>query len=102
MILLLSLNRVSALEAQVFIDEGLAKQYVKASQTLESMLDDCLPYSPLDVLRMPMVAQVGDVDVAMIYPILLWSLADNALKELALHRNREGEELKQTLLSKTR
>lgn len=86
-------------EAQLVINEELAKTVAHATRTIDSMIYNPAPVSAMDVLRWPGVLQSSPVDDEELKHALI-TLLDAGLDELVETREREGDKLAAHILER--
>ncbi len=88
----LRVDCTSGTEAQIRINEGVARQLIVALESVSRLLPHPSPINPLDLLRWPGILETRAVDVDALSVTALSTL-DRALDQLVETREREGEKL---------
>ncbi|MDH5361285.1 MAG: YicC family protein, partial [Gammaproteobacteria bacterium] len=86
-------------EAQLVINEALAKSVVHATRTVDSMIYNPAPVSAVDILRWPGVLESSPVDEEALKQALT-RLLDSGLDELIETREREGAKMASHILER--
>ncbi|MDH5359862.1 MAG: YicC family protein, partial [Gammaproteobacteria bacterium] len=86
-------------EAQLVINEALAKSVVHATRTVDSMIYNPAPVSAVDILRWPGVLESSPVDDDALKQALT-RLLDSGLDELIETREREGAKMAAHILER--
>jgi len=95
----LRFQAAAAGEAELVVDEALARRVVAAGEAVAATLANPAPIDPLGVLRWPGVLNVAEVDFEPVRAAAL-ALFERALDELQTTRAREGERLVELLLGR--
>jgi uncharacterized protein (TIGR00255 family) len=95
----LRLDSTQSADAQIRINEGLARQLIAAAQTVGAFMQQAAPLNPLDVLRWPGVMESREIDFDALASSALLQL-DRALAELLETREREGEKMQAVVLQR--
>ena len=88
----LRVDCTSGTEAQIRINEGVARQLIVALESVSRLLPHPSPINPLDLLRWPGILETRAVDVDALSVTALSTL-DRALDQVVETREREGEKL---------
>lgn len=77
-------------DTELILNEALARQIASAAQSVQVMLQDAAPVSPVEVLRWPGVVGQADTDLGPLQKVTLALLSD-AIDDYLATRLREGE-----------
>ncbi len=83
----------------VEIDHALIRVLTQAAREIEAQMDQAAPMKAADLMRWPGVLKAPERDLEAV-GIAVMAVLDEALNELIATREREGEQLKQALLSR--
>lgn len=81
------------------VNEALARQVVRAAESIAGMATAAVPIDPLEVLRWPNVIDAPDIDFEELAQTLLAQL-DTAIEQLIDTRTREGDKLQALVLDR--
>lgn len=82
--------------AKLVVDEEVAREIIRAGQSVAALLDAPATIDPLDILRWPGVMKSVDIDFEPLRVAALEAL-DEALDELVQTRQREGERMRELI-----
>lgn len=85
--------------ALVNINEKLAQELCRASERVGSFLTNPGPILPADILRFQGVLESSEIDLNQLQPEIMQTL-EKSLDDLITMRGREGEDLKETFLTR--